>query len=266
MPVAQLFRGRGAAGVVAVQTLAVLPPVGVLLWQVGMPVLGLLVGSLLVALGWDFAFSALRRRPFEPFGITTALIFTLFAPPEIGPWHLAVVLSLGCVIGERVFGGRGYAFLSPATVALSLVLLSLPDVALTLPSPFVALACLPGAALLLVSGLFNLRVALAFSVILGLLSGVASWSDATSLFIPAFAGLVFLVCDPTSTAVTPAGRIAHGVLAGALAWVFGEYSGNAVGAEAAPIILAALLASLFAPLLDHAAIAVASLRRARRHG
>ena len=106
--------------------------------------------------------AVLRHRAFKPHGITTAAIFTLFVPPDMLLWHLVVVLSLGTVIGEHVFGGRGFAFLSPATVALALGLLSLPNMVLAAPDPVIALACIPGAVLLIAIGMLSVQIVLAF--------------------------------------------------------------------------------------------------------
>ena len=53
-------------------------------------------------------------------------------------------------------------------------------------------------------------------------------------------------------------------LAGGLAVAFDTAPGAAVAPEA--IVFAALLASIFAPLLDHAAVLVIARIRRRRHG
>ncbi len=267
MTLAQVIRRNGVLFVATTQGIAALPPLAVLLLDGGTTVSVVLAAALVVALGWDYLFAALRHRTIIPTGLTTAVIFTLFAPADMPLWHLVVVVSLGCVIGELVFGGRGFAFLSPATVALALLLLSLPDATLRAPSAAMALACLPGAALLLGTGLLSLRVAAGFALALGVAVGVTDAAGAVPVLIACSAALVFLVCDPTTGAVTPLGRIAHGVLAGGLVWVF---SLGAPGTPGAPgpdaLVFAALLGSLFAPLLDHIAITIAARRRRPRHG
>lgn len=264
MNVAHLFRRRGALFVAVIQGLAALPPLAVVLWDEGVAALVLLAIALLMAVGWDYIFAALRRRLFEPFGITTAIIFTLFAPVDVSLWHLVVVVSLGCVIGELVFGGRGFAFLSPATVSLALLLLALPGAFLRPPTEAMALACLPGAVLLLVGGLLSLRVVAGFAVVLGFLASVGDLPSVLALLTACSAGLVFLICDPTTGAVTPIGRIAHGALAGGLVWVFA--GSGTIAPEPDALVFAALLASLFAPLLDHIVISLGAWRRRPRHG
>jgi Na+-transporting NADH:ubiquinone oxidoreductase subunit B len=254
---------RGADGLVALQVIALTPPLAAAVWLGGLPVLGVLVTSLVVVTAWDVLFAALRHRPFKPYGITTAAIFTLFAPPEMPLWHLAVVLSLGTVIGEHVFGGRGFAFLSPAAVALALGLVSLPNMALNVPDASVALACLPGAVLLLTFGVLSVPISLTFLAVVALAFNTTTPAEVVGLLTTCSIGLLFLVCDPTSTAVTGLGRVIHGALAGALVWFFS-------GANTVPppdaLVFAALMTSLFAPLIDHGGVAVNAAWRSRRYG
>ncbi len=258
------LHGRGTGRVVAIQTLALLPPVAVTIWQTGEPAIGVLVVALIVVLVWDYVFAALRGHPFTPEGITTAAIVTVFVSPDIPLWHLIVVLSLGSVVGERVFGGRGYGFLSPATAALALALLSLPGLVFPAQSPAVALACLPGAVLLLVTGLLSPFIVLGFLAAVMLAFGVATTPEATALFVAGAAALVFLVGEPTAAAVTPSGRIVHGVLAGGLTWIFGGSSPSPPTTEA--LVFAALMASILAPLIDHLVVSGNAWQRQRRRG
>lgn len=254
---------RGADGAVAIQAVALAPPIAVAAWLGGLPMLGVLVASLVVVTAWDFIFAVLRHRPFKLHGITTAMIFTLFVPPEMPLWHLVVVLSLGTVIGEHVFGGRGFAFVSPAAVALALGLLSLPNMALNVPDLTVALACLPGAVLLLTFGVLSIPISLTFLAVIFVTFAPTAPPVALDLLTVCSIGLVFLVCDPTSTAVTGLGRIIHGALAGALVWIF---SGAAAVPPPDALVFAALMASLFAPLIDHGVVAINGVWRRRRYG
>lgn len=264
MRIARALPHHGADAGVAIQSLALMPPLVMSVWLGGQPLLIVFAASLGVVLAWDVIFAALRRRPFKPYGITTAAIFTLFVPPEIPLWHLAVVLSLGSVIGEHVFGGRGFAFAQPATVALALALLSLPNMTLATPSLAVALACLPGAILLLLFGMLNLPIAVAFLASLVLAFGATTPPEVLGLITVSSVGLVFLVCDPLSAAVTGMGRVAYGALAGGLVWVFSGFGGGLPTPDA--LVFASLLASLFAPLLDTIAVAVNGVWRRRRYG
>jgi Na+-transporting NADH:ubiquinone oxidoreductase subunit B len=82
------------------------------------------------------------------------------------------------------------------------------------------------------------------------------------LLIGGFAfGAVFLVCDPVASSCTNPGRWAQGFLLGALVVLI--RTGSASHPDA--IIPAALLASILAPLIDYAVIALNIRRRARRH-
>lgn len=264
MEIVRALPHRGADGGMAIQTLALLPPLVIAGGLAGAPFIGVLVASLGVTLAWDVIFAVLRRHPFKPCGITTAAIFALFVPADIPLWHLVVVLSLGTVIGEHVFGGRGFAFLSPATVALALALLSLPNMAMAPPQPAVALACLPGAVLLLVFGMVSVPVILAFLAALFLAFGTVSPPDALALMTASSIGLLFLVCDPLSAAVTGLGRVLYGALAGGLVWVFNGFGGGVPSPDA--LVFAALLASMFAPLIDSLSIAINGMWRRRRYG
>lgn len=258
------MQGRGAMGAVAVQTVALLPPVAVTVVEGGPAAVAILLAALAVTLAWDGIFAALRKRPFEPQGITTAAIFTLFVPADIPIWHLAVVLSLGSVIGERIFGGRGFSFVAPGTVALALALLSLPDMAMPVQGAAVALASVPGAVLLWVAGLLSLRIVIAFLIVAALAFGVTAPADGAALAAALGAGLIFLVADPMAAAVTQWGRVLHGALAGGLVWVFGGLAATPPAADA--LVFAALMASLMAPLVDHAVVSIGAARRRRRHG
>lgn len=260
----QALPDRGVDVGVAIQMLALMPPLVLSVWLVGLPLFVVLAASVGVAVCWDFTFAALRHRPFKPHGVTTAAIFALFIPPEIPLWHLVVVLSLGAVVGEHVFGGRGFSFAQPATVALALTLLSLPNMVLTSPEPIVALACLPGAALLVIFGMVSMPVALAFLSSLIIAFGVTTPPEVLSLIIASSVGLLFLVCDPLSAAVTGLGRVLYGALAGGLAWVFSGFGGTVPSPDA--LVFAALLASLFAPLIDALSITLNGIWRRRRYG
>lgn len=261
-PAARLMQGRGALPPAVLQGLATLPPLALLLWQDGGAMLRPLASAALIVLVWDIAFATARRRPLEPVGLTTALIVAVMVPADLPLWHLAVALSLGYVVGERVFGGRGFAFLSPAAVTLALLLLSLPTLELRAPDAALALACLPGALLLVAAGLLSLRVLLGFGIVLIVLTGATDLQGLATLATASAVAALFLIGDPTTGAVTRVGQVAHGGLAGLLAWVFAGSGSTPPGAEA--LVFAALLASIFAPLLDHLAILAGRLYRGQR--
>jgi len=83
-------------------------------------------------------------------------------------------------------------------------------------------------------------------------------------FVAVAFGLVFLIGDPVAGASTQLGRWVFGVLAGLLIVVFDTMAGPDVATAA--IVFASLLASLFAPLIDHFAVALIVRRRRIAHG
>jgi Na+-transporting NADH:ubiquinone oxidoreductase subunit B len=141
---------------------------------------------------------------------------------------------------------------------------SFPQLTLVAPELTVAVATLPGAILLLIAGLISWRVLLATSLIALAAIGFTStiW-DPVSLAITLSVGIVFLIADPVSAACTNPGRWAYGVLAGFLTALFAGFSLENLTAEA--VVFAALLASLFAPLIDHLMVLTNAYNRKRRH-
>ena len=253
------------AEVTLAQAAALLPPLAVVLVAGGGPQALLLATSLAVTFFWETLFALLRGRAWSWHGVTTALVVAVMVPAGAPLWQLALALSLGVVLGELIFGGRGFGFLAAGVVALAFLRFSFATIPFAGDSDAVAMATLPGAALLLYLRLISWRVALA-----ALLGFAAARLAAGQPLEPAATGaslafgLVFLICDPFGAASTNAGRWLYGALAGGLAVVFDTAPGAAVAPEA--IVFAALLASIFAPLLDHAAVLVIARIRRRRHG
>ncbi len=207
-----------------------------------------LATALLTVWFWEGLFAAVRKRSPGGHGITTALIVSILAPSDHALWQLALALSLGVVLAELVFGGRGFGFLSPAVVAASLLVFSFPEVALVPSTTNVAIATIPGAVLLLFLGLISWRVLLSTAV------GTATFLvltvdvlDAPTVAAAIAFCLVFLVCDPTAASATNPGRWIYGLLAGGLIVLF---SGDPIPSTEG-IVFAALIASIFAPLIDH---------------
>jgi Na+-transporting NADH:ubiquinone oxidoreductase subunit B len=71
---------------------------------------------------------------------------------------------------------------------------------------------------------------------------------------------VFLACDPVSAASTNPGRWVYGIIVGGMA-MLGRSSGAGDGT-----VFAILVASIFAPLIDQAALFANLWLRRRRHG
>ncbi|MBX3531950.1 MAG: RnfABCDGE type electron transport complex subunit D [Rhizobiaceae bacterium] len=227
-----------------------------------LPVLG---GALVVALGWTLLFARLRGKAMNWHAVPTAILFALLAPAELPLWQVLLALSFGLVFGEQVFGGRGYSFLNPTVTALAFLYFSFPAASAgTVGSQLVALAVIPGALLLLATGLVSWRILTGFA------AGLAGWIAVRGMGVPGIElltpalvlGAVHLVADPVSAAATNTGRVVHGLLVGALVVILGA-AGNGIGATPA-IVFAALLGSIFAPLIDGLVIHLNVRRRRRR--
>ena len=254
---------RGLSGpgkVTLLQVVALLPPLGVAATHRGTDILPVLCLALLVTLFWDVVFSAVRKAQPAWHSLTTALILAVIIPETVQLWQAGLALSFGVVIGEQVFGGRGFGFLNPAVAALAFLVFSFHDIQLSGGDPWLAIATLPGACLLLVYGYISWRVfaAMAASVTAGcLLAG--GGADPAPIAAALTFGVVFLVCDPVAAASTNAGRWLYGLLVGFLVVLFTDPAASAITTNA--LVFAALLGSLFAPLLDHIVVLVFAWRR-----
>lgn len=244
---------------------ALAPPLAASLHESGGGLLPLLAGSLATAGFWVALFARMRGRPVNWHFLVTAIVFALLVPPAVPLWQALLAISFGVVIGEQVFGGRGYSFLHPAAAALAFLFFSFPaSTTEQASSLLVAIAVLPGAALLVAGRL------VAWRVLAGFAAGLALWLALKGFPLPWQAvatsslalGLVFLVCEPVGAAATNPGRWAYGILAGMLVVILGE-AGAGAGSPSA-IVFSALLASIFAPLIDRVAILVNVNRRRRR--
>ncbi len=254
---------KSVAGVTAIQAAALVLPVVVVAWSEGVSIASVLAVAAITAVVWEMVFAGVRKRAFSAHGLTTALIVTLFCPSDIALWQLAFAMSLGVCFGELIFGGRGFGFVSPAALSLSLLIVAFPDVALRAPTQDVALAVLPGLVVLLAIGLISLPVlagtALGVSAIL-LAAGYDV--DPLTVAVALSVGAVFLIADPVAASTTTAGRWVYGLLAGALVAVFS--TDGVLTPEA--VVAAALLTSVLAPLIDHGAVLLhARTRRVRPH-
>lgn len=241
---------RSVAGVTALQAAALAAPTLVALWADLIDVGINLGAAVTTALVWELVFAGARKRPFSLHGITTALLVALFCPLDIEVWQIAVAMTLGVIFGELIFGGRGFGFVSGATLALSVLTVAFPDVALRAPTPEIAMAILPGFLMLFATGLVSMSViAGCVSAVLAMLAASGQVISLVPLAVALAPGLIFLIADPTVACVTPLGRWAYGLAAGALVVLFSA----AGGMTPETIVAAALLASVFAPLIDHGA-------------
>lgn len=221
--------------------------------------------AIATALVWEAAFARARQRAVTVHGLTTGLIVAVMAPAAAEPWQIALAVSFGAVIAELAFGGRGFGFVNAGLAALAFLLFSFPGLTPGGASVAVAVAALPGGAALVMTGLVSWRILLATALGLIAVAGVGGMAPDPALTAAALVfPVIFLVADPLGAAVTNPGRIAHGLLAGGLVALF-MGSGN-TAPDPGHIVFAALIASIFAPLLDEIAIRTLATLRERRHG
>ncbi len=234
---------------------AILPAAAGAVGGFGIAALKPMVWTLLTALSWQLVFLWARAQPVSPIAVATALSVGVLAAGEYQLWQIVLATSFGVVLGEQIFGGWGRNVVNPAVATLAFLYFAFPETAVPAGGPLLALAVVPGALMLLVTG------ALAGSLLIAALLGVTAASLALDLPPGAVLsqgvvlfGLVFLVGDPVASSATRPGRWFQGALAGVLLVLFGGHDGGAlVGPRA--VVLATLVASLFAPLIDATVIA-----------
>lgn len=245
-------------------TIAILPMGIAAYLERGAGWLLVLLSALATILIWQGLFALIRERAMPLDGLATALAFSVVLPADLVLWQAVLAMSFGIVAGEQIFGGRGYNFLHPAVAALAFLIFSFPGTYDGF-GEWSFWAVLPGAAILLLSGLLNWRVVLAGLAGFIVIAYTGGMSDAIGpLMAPAFAfGLVFFAGDPSTSSATNSGRVAHGAMFGVLVALF-SMSSDAVTLQ--PVVFAALLASVFAPLIDQVVIWISASQRRRRHG
>jgi Na+-transporting NADH:ubiquinone oxidoreductase subunit B len=259
-----LQTGWDVNGVTAAQTLALLPPVILVFATQGLA-LTVLVTALLVTSIWELCFALIRGRNLGWHGITTALIFVVLAPETVPVWQVALALSFGTVLGELIFGGRGFGFLNAAAVSLAFLVFSFSETELSMLSSKTAYACLPGAALLLVSGVISWRIIVATLVTIVIFTALKTLAIPVASIAPAIVFvLIFMICDPVAATVTNGGRWLYGILTGFLIVLFN--AGSTLGFSTEILVFSTLLATIFAPLLDDIIVRLNIWKRRRRNG
>ncbi|MCP5088638.1 MAG: RnfABCDGE type electron transport complex subunit D, partial [Rhodobacteraceae bacterium] len=226
------------------------PPLAVTFWETGSTILPIIALSLILVIVCQAIFAARRNRSQRHHVLVYVLVFSLIVGGDFPLWPAALGLSFGLVVGELVFGGRGFSFVNPVAVALVFLTFSFPAVTFSDPGAWLSLASLPSAVFLLYSRLISWRMLSGF--FLGLIATgyyLQTGFDVSGLFQGSLLFVtVFLACDPVSSAATNIGRWLNGLLSGALVWVFSP--GDAVGIAIQPLVAAVFLGSIFAPLID----------------
>ena len=257
--------GLTSLQITLIQIVALAPPVIVTIASSGTTALQIAAVAVVVTLFWELLFAILRRKSLTWHGLTTAMIMIVMVPTVVPLWQLAMAVSFGVVLTELIFGGRGFGFLNAAVTSLAFLVFSFPGSALSGAAIPIAMSSLPGALLLLLFGLISLRVVLAAVTAIAVFSiaNPEAFDPIITLSAAAF-GLIFLVCDPISSASTNPGRIAYGLFVGLLTAFFDSHTGPAISPVA--VVFAALLGSIFAPLIDHVVVLFHAVWRRRRNG
>lgn len=262
---------------------------------------------------WEVLFAEVRKHEINEGFLVTSLLFPLILPPTIPWWQVVLGISFGVVIGKEVFGGVGMNVLNPALVGRVFLYFAYPgeisgdavwvaldgytqatplgalannvqDLGVTWWNAFVglmpgsmgetsALACLIGAAILIVTkvGSWRIMTSVTVSMIVTtlLMNVVGSESNllfglnpAWSLVLGGFAfGTVFMATDPVSAAHTRQGQWIYGTLIGFLTVLVRVI--NPAFPEG--IMLAILFANVFAPAIDKIFVNQNIKRRQLRH-
>ena len=237
-------------------------PLAWLVTQHGPAVLGRLVLLAAIALFFQFLFARIRRQGFGLEGLSMATLVAMLVPETAPVWQLMLGGTFGVVIGLLIFGGHGRNIVHPAVATLTFLGFSFAGDGYGTPPDIALWTLAPALVLLLLSGQANWRLLL--GSVLGFLA--LAWAQGiealdltgTGLF---WLVLLYFVADPVASAATNWGRILQGLLWGALTGLFLQ-----AGTPLSALVFAALMGSIFAPLLDQIVIALNMARRARRHG
>lgn len=256
-PTVQIRAGWSVDRVSLAFLAALLPTVAVAIFaDGGGGVVRLFAIALAITFAWQVLFGFTRGTPVGWDGLVTALTMSLLLPLSASLWQMALATTVGVVLGELIFGGRGRSFLNPAVVGLAFFSFSFSADMATASAVLDPWPAFLGAAMLLLFRVISWRILLGGYAGLVLASLVAgSLGTDVILSAPVAFGLVFLAADPVSAASTNPARWAYGLLIGVLIVLFGT--------DAVAVIFAVLLASVFAPLLDQAAVRLMPRLRVR---
>ena len=276
--------------------------------------LPLYILSLAVGGTCEVIFSCVRKHEINEGFLVTSLLFPLLLPPDIPYWQAALGIIFGIVIGKEVFGGVGMNILNPALTARAFLFFAYPaqisgdkvwvavdgisqasplaelaDTSMTLSVGWMdaflgfipgsmgetsTLACLIGAAILVITGIGSGRIML--SVLIGmtgmslLLNAIGSATNPMFAVTPlwhlvlgGFAfGAVFMATDPVTAAFTDQGKILYGLLIGILVVLVRVV--NPAFPEG--MMLAILFMNVFAPIIDKIYVNQNVKRRLARTG
>ncbi len=220
--------------------------------------LALLIVIFIVAFGWNALFAKLMAKEIGAGQLEFAMLFALLLPSPVGWGGVVLATSFGWVFGREIFGGK--EILPPALIAMAFAIFSFPDggfetqwILSVRPDPLLALACLPGAALLLWKGVLRWQVVagalLGVAVMLVLIDIPQSQQWWEHYLLGTFAiGVLFLAANPECAPRNKKARWLYGGLLGVLIISIRLFNPDQPDGVAFSI----LLGGLFAPLLDRA--------------
>lgn len=211
---------------------------------------GVFLAAALAAGIAELVFSLLRGRGMAWHGLPTAMAVAVMVPAGLPLWQVALAVVFGMVLADLVFGGRGFGFLSAAVAALAFLVFSFPGVSLTGGGAWVAVASVPGAALLVSTGLVSWRV-IAAAAVAALATVAVGQVDLLAAATALTFGVVFLTADPVGAVTTNPARWAYGALVG---WLAVTFASGEAAALPTSLVFATLVGSIFAPLFDHVAV------------
>ena len=120
--------------------LATLPAVLVLTWLFGIGTLINLVLACSLALGFEAAILAIRKRPIgfylrDGSALVTGVLLALALPPYTPWWLTVVAVGFAITFGKQLYGGLGQNPFNPAMLGYVVVLISFPLPMTSWPAP-----------------------------------------------------------------------------------------------------------------------------------
>ena len=262
---------------------------------------------------WEVLFAVVRKHEVAEGFLVTSLLFPLILPPTIPYWQVVLGISFGVVIGKEVFGGVGMNILNPALTARVFLFfaypaqisgdkvwvavdgLSQPTALAQMADPLLqlgytwkqaflglvpgsmgetsTLACLIGAAILIISRVGSWRIMLSMLVGMVAMSSLFNVIGSSTnpmfqvtplwhLVVGGFAfGTVFMATDPVSAAATQTGQWYYGLLIGVLTVLVRVI--NPAFPEG--VMLAILFMNVFSPIIDYLVMNANIKRRIARN-
>ncbi|HHX02083.1 MAG TPA: RnfABCDGE type electron transport complex subunit D [Firmicutes bacterium] len=241
----------------------------------------LVLVSILVAVGSEALFLAIRRKPitiWDGSALVTGMLLGLSLPPSLPTWMAILGSFIAIVIGKQVFGGLGANPFNPALVGRAVLVASFTSQMTTWTMPFTdavtsatplvsgqvsyaelffgtvpgslgetsALAILLGGVFLFYRGVLDYRIPVGFLGTVAVLSFVFGQDVAYQLLSGSLLfGAVFMATDMVTSPITPVGR-----------WIFGIGCGLVLvlirfwGSLPEGLTYSILLMNAFTPLIN----------------